>query len=60
MALATICFKKLISHISSWLVAIQWANRVGTLASFFIKIVTEKLVGGWLLFVLMTFKLELQ
>jgi hypothetical protein len=35
MALATICFKKLMSHISLWpVVAIQRANRVGTLASF--------------------------
>jgi hypothetical protein len=32
----------------------------GNSGKFLKEIVTEKLVGGWLLFVLMTFKLELQ
>jgi hypothetical protein len=31
----------------------------GNCGKFLKKIVTEKLVGGWWLFVLMTFKLEL-
>jgi hypothetical protein len=53
-------FQKLMLHISLWFLAMQQASAVVNQKSFFLFfLVVEKLVGGSLLFVLMTFNVEL-
>jgi hypothetical protein len=53
-------FQKLMLHISLWFLAMQQASaEVNQKSFFFFFLVIEKLVGGSLLFVLMTFNIEL-
>jgi hypothetical protein len=53
-------FQKLMLRISLWFLAMEQASAVVNQKSFFFFFsVIEKLVGGSLLFVLMTFNIEL-
>jgi hypothetical protein len=52
-------FQKLMLHISLWFLAMLASAVVNQKSFFFFFLVIEKLVGGSLLFVLMTFNIEL-